>query len=147
MLAIHSLGISICVLITWILVIPVHDPDRAVWTDLRAHRAEPTVIRADEILHETRFERRTVGREFVLVNCAVVDVPHQNGSLVFLRILVALINLRARIGRPEMFVIDDRRQILEEVAHLSDDSDEKEQREQRDGQRGAEHGDRRRQAA
>ena len=42
---------------------------------------------------------------------------------------------------------DDRRQVLEEVAHGSDDPHEEEQREQRDRDRGAEHGHGRRQAA
>ena len=44
-------------------------------------------------------------------------------------------------------LLDDRRQVLEEVAHVSDDPHEEEQREQRDRERGAEHGDGRRQAA
>ena len=44
-------------------------------------------------------------------------------------------------------IVDDRRQVLEEVPHRSDDPHEEEQPEQRDRDRGAEHGDGRREPA
>src|SRR4051812_43070060 len=99
--AIHAFWIGIGVLIARIFVIPIHDPDRAVGTNLRADGTKPAVVRAHKIAHKRIVEGGAIGREAVLMYGAVMDVSHQHHALVFARELISLVNLEPRVGGAE----------------------------------------------
>src|SRR5689334_9290251 len=55
-LAVHALRIRFGVLIAWIFVVPIGDPERAIRANLFADRPEPAIARGQKILVSRRFE-------------------------------------------------------------------------------------------
>ena len=112
MLAVHAFRIGIGILVAGIFVIPIHDPERPIGADLLADRHEPAIIGPHQVPDKRGFEARSVGDQTVLMHGIVMDVAHENGAAIFLRVLIPLINLDAGVSRHVMLVIDNRRQEL-----------------------------------
>src|SRR6185295_16105101 len=108
-LAVHSLGISLGILVAWIFVIPIANPQRAVRPDLFADWTKPAIGGREKIFFGDGFEAGAVRNQTIVVDGILVDVAHEHVAAVFHREIVTLIDANAAIGGHVMFVVDDRR--------------------------------------
>ena len=95
------------ILVAGILVVPIHDPERAIGPGLSADRAKPAIVGDQKIFITGAYEARRGRSELIVIDGALMDIADKNGAKPLGGILASLINIDARECRAEMFMVDD----------------------------------------
>ena len=104
---IHAFGIGPRILIAWVFIIPIGNPDRNIRADLLTDRPKSTIGRLDEIIHGVGLKGCTIGFQTIHVDRVFVNIPNQHSTGIGLRVLISLIHSHPAVSSSIVTMIDN----------------------------------------